>query len=498
MRVFVNGQFLSCEEENRTFSVLVEKEGRIIHTGNTLPPQYAAWAQTDLGGACAVPCFGDTHAHMTSANLLLDTRGPDTVDGVIEHIRTVCAGLDRPFIRGFGLSANAVKEKRLPTATELDTAEARPLFIVKYDGHAAVLNHAAMALLPPEILALPGMDTASGLCGGEAFQAATAFFSRSSAGPSGSLAAGLEKTIGRYLAKGFNLVVPVEGMNNNNAAVELVQSFDGKTPLRLRTFFQTTDVDKALACGYTRVGGCFATALDGCFGAEDAALRKPYCTNPANKGWLVYDQQTVTDFAVKANRAGLQIALHGIGDAAIEQIILAYEAALADCPRDDHRHIIIHADLFPQEYLERAGRLGLYCAVQSEFLDWAEEPLDYLKAIIGARALEKHPFTKMRAAGLVLANGSDNPCTVPDALNAIHCACNHPNPAYSVDVLTALKMSTLYPAMLAREEAAMGSLAPGKTADFVLLDRPILETPRAHIRDIGITAIYHGGVPYNA
>jgi len=305
-----------------------------------------------------------------------------------------------------------------------------------------------------------------------------------------------DKTIHKFLSRGYNLLVPVEVMSNSNVNVELTQANDGKTPLRFRTFFQTLDVDKTLECGYKRVGGCYLSALDGCFGAEDAALREPYSSDPNNKGWLVYDQKTITDFAVKANRAGLQICLHAIGDAAIEQCILAYEAALADFPREDHRHIILHADLFPQEYLERAGKLGLYCAVQTEFVQWKEEPLEFLVGALGDRAYEKHPLTKMIAAGLVLANGSDSPCTHSNPINSIHCACNHPKAEYSVDILTALKMSTLYPAMLTFDEADMGSLTDGKVADFVVLDRDILHVPREAIRDIEIEEIYHGGVPY--
>ena len=497
MRVFQNGNFISCEEENRLFSVLVEDGGRIVYTGDTVPAEYAGAETVDLNGACAIPCFGDTHAHFTStAYLQVDTRVSDNLSEVLEHIGKTCATINTPFITGFGLSPHAVKEKRLPTAQELDKIVDKPLFIKKYDGHSGVLNTAMMDFLPQELADGPGLDRETGLCVGETYQKIATYLVGIKEITPQEAQALFDKTIHSYLSRGYNLIVPVEGMANSNANVELTQANDGKTPLRFRTFFQTLDVDKVLECGYKRVGGCYATALDGCFGAEDAALLEPYDNDPANKGWLVYDQQTITDFAIKANRAGLQMCLHAIGDAAVEQCFLAYEAALADCPREDHRHIILHADLFPEKYLERAGKLDLYCAVQSEFVNWKEEPVEFLAGIVGDRAYQKHCFTKMLAAGLTLTNGSDSPCTHGDPFYAIWSACNHPNPAYSLDALTALKMSTLYPAMLTFDEKDMGTLTNGKVADFLVLDRNILGIPKTDIKDLRIKQIYHGGMQY--
>ncbi len=125
-------------------------------------------------------------------------------------------------------------------------------------------------------------------------------------------------------------------------------------PQYFKVFFQTTDVDKVLRRGLRQIGGCFRLALDGCFGSEDAALSEGYSHDPANKGFLLYTQEEVNDFCIKANRAGLQIAMHAIGDAAVDQALTAYETALADSPRGDHRHIIIHADLIPDDMIARA------------------------------------------------------------------------------------------------------------------------------------------------
>ena len=114
----------------------------------------------------------------------------------------------------------------------------------------------------------------------------------------------------------------------------------------------------------THIGGCFSLALDGCFGSEDAALSEGYTNHPENKGFLAYSQEEVDNFCIRANRAGLQITMHAIGDAAVDQALNAYAAALKDYPRKDARHILIHGDLMNKAAIQKAAELGITIAVQ--------------------------------------------------------------------------------------------------------------------------------------
>ena len=111
------------------------------------------------------------------------------------------------------------------------------------------------------------------------------------------------------------------------------------------------DTEKVIKRGLTRIGGCFETALDGCFGSKDASLLTPY-ENSNDCGVLYYSDEKVTEFCKKANRAGLQIEMHAIGDRAFNQATRALKAALDDYPREDHRHTIIHACLPTEEGIE--------------------------------------------------------------------------------------------------------------------------------------------------
>jgi len=297
--------------------------------------------------------------------------------------------------------------------------------------------------------------------------------------------------------RGFGLIHTVEGLGFPlDADIDLMRFAARGLPLQYRIYFQTMDVRKVIRRNLPRIGGCFATALDGCFGTEDAALSEPYSNNPANRGFLAYSQQQVSAFVKRANRMGLQVSLHAIGDAAVEQALIAYEDALADFPRQDHRHVIIHANIMPPPLLERAARMGIHIAIQPPLLHWEQEPMDYLTHILGERVQRLMPLKDMLDYGLTIAGGSDAPCSYPDAVRGIHAACNHPVADQRISTLDALRMHTHWAARLSFDEAQRGTLTPGKIADFVALDKNPLVVKHEHMKDIKVMNLYLKGRPY--
>ena len=185
--------------------------------------------------------------------------------------------------------------------------------------------------------------------------------------------------------------------------------------------------------------------------------------------------------------------MHAIGDTAVEQALNAYEAALKDYPRKDARHILIHGDLMHKEAIQKAAELGITIAVQPAFLDWPQEPAEYLESILGERANQILPLRDMVDAGLLLTSGSDAPCTVPNPIEGIHICCNHPNPAQALTVEEALKTYTLWAARSAFDDNLYGSLTPGKKANFVVLDKNILSIPKEDIRTVRIKGVFLNG-----
>ncbi|MCP4352848.1 MAG: amidohydrolase [Desulfobacterales bacterium] len=499
MKIFHNAQFISCEDSNRFFRVLIEEDGKILFCGDEIPEKYSSGQKVNLNEKCVIPAFGDTHIHFSSFCFVhsgLDCRNVENFEELGIFIKEYIENNPKEkVVLGFGCSAHTVNEKRLPEQSDLDKITSHPLMIVKYDGHAAVANTALLSKLPSVVLKDKGFNKKTGWLYGSAFYKGV-----NSVTEKVSLPVLFKNMISGsdFLArKGIGLVHASEGVGfplDMDVFLTAVASLG--LPQKFRIFFQTMNCKKVHRYKMPRIGGCFETALDGCFGSEDAALREPYSNNQENRGELVYSQSKVNEFVKTANRAGLQVALHAIGDAAIEQALTAYEEALSDFPRDDHRHIIIHSDLMDSEMIERAANIGVCIALQTPFLDWREEPIEYLEHILGKRINTLIPLKSMLDAGLVLASGSDAPCTIPDPIYGIHAACNHPNPAESISVLDALKMHTNWCAKLSFDENERGTLTEGKNADFVVLDQNPLNTPIDEIKNININDLYLEGRKY--
>jgi len=258
-------------------------------------------------------------------------------------------------------------------------------------------------------------------------------------------------------------------------------------------------VEKALKRKLPRIGGCFATALDGCFGACDAALHDPYSNDPDNNGIFFQSEEEVFDFAKKANRAGLQIEMHAIGDAAVSRAVKAIEEALLDYPREDHRHTIIHACMIRPDDLNKIAELGIGITLQPGFLISPLEPIEYLNEILGPRVKGGSPLQSIVNAGIHLSGGSDAPVTHPDPIEGIYASCNHPyDPDQSVSIIDALKMYTYEVAWTTFDEKERGSLEKGKIADMVILNQDPLQLDPKDLRSLKVEKLFLNGKEYKS
>ncbi len=296
---------------------------------------------------------------------------------------------------------------------------------------------------------------------------------------------------------GVGLVHAVEGVGfPRDLDVDLVRFIARGSQIQFRIYFQTLEVGKALKRNLPRIGGCFACALDGCFGAKDAALLEPYTDDLENKGILFYSDEQVINFAKRANRAGLQIQLHCIGDAAVVQAVKAIEAALLDFPRPDHRHTLIHACLIPDSILEKIAELKIGVTLQPGFLVSPLEPPEYLAKILGNRTYKSCPLKKMMEMGIHISGGSDGPVTPPNPIIGIHGACNHLDPEQSVSIADALRMYTYNIAWTSFDEDKRGSLETGKIADMVVLNQNPLQMAPENLKQLQVESLFVAGKKY--
>lgn len=494
------GHIITCDRQDSLFRFLVEDNGIIRYTGDTLPEQYHDHPVRDLGDKALIPSFGDSHLHFSSFALFsstLDVRGADNFDHLSGMIREYVDRNRPKTVLGFGISAHSLEERRMVTREELDAMEARPTMLVKYDGHAAVINSAMQAMLPKKIGAMRGYDGEKGHLFQEAFFAATDYLTAKVSVV--DLLRSMLRAGDRLAEKGISLIHPAEGVGFFlDLDVDMVRFLARglANPLQFRIFFQTLEAKKVIRRKLPRIGGCFATALDGCFGSCDAALTAPYAHDPGNSGILFYPDEQIFDFVQSAHDKGLQVQLHAIGDAAVDQATRAFARAQKNNFRKDHRHSIIHACLMGQEAMEACAEHGIGIAAQPAFIHWDLEPYPYINTLLGDRVNRISPLKTLLDMGIRVSGGSDAPCTLPDPAYGIWCACNHYVAEESVSVPQALKMFTSEIAWAGFDERERGSLEPGKRADMVVLDRNPLDTDKEELFRLTAETLILGGNPY--
>lgn len=495
------GTILTVDSNDSVARYLVEDLGQILYVGNNLPSRYASAERVSLGNQALCPAFVDTHQHLASyatfhAGLnVMDASSNEEIKRMVSDFADRCSS---KILIAFGASPYSVKEGRLLSCKELDEAcPDKPVFLVKYDGHACVINSKLLKKLEPKLRSLRGFHPDTGEMNQEAFFAVSDYVTGSLSIP--ELVRNIQSAFAHLASKGIGMVHSVSGVGfagDLDISLETWLAKSAQSGFQVRVFPQSMDVSVATKRKLPRIGGCFKCALDGCFGSQDAALSTPYESDSSNRGVLYYSDDTVIDFCKKANRAGLQIEMHAIGDAAFDQACRALKAALDDFPRKDHRHGIIHACLSTKAGLETCAQYGIQLPVQSSFIDWPQEPDSYLEKILGVeRASRLNPLRDFVDAGLVISFGSDAPCTEPDPILWMQRACNHSNPAQSLNVREALRACTYNGAWVTFDEEERGSLEVGKRADFCVLSENPYEMDPSQLGCLEVRSLFLGGRP---
>jgi hypothetical protein len=499
MKVY-KGAIITCDDKNTVAKYLVEDGGRIVYVGDDLPAQYASAKKMSLGKRALIPAFTDSHIHFASFATFhagLNVMHAKSNAQILEMLKVHAAATKEKIVIGFGASPYSVVDGRLVNREELDSVcPDKPVFMVKYDGHACVINTKLLEKVRQKVSGLRGYHEDTGEMNQEAFFAVSDYITN--AIPVLKLVENMQKAVDYMASKGIGMIHTVSGVGfTGDLDVDLERWFGQglDNGMQLRVFFQTMDVSKAVKRHLPRLGGCFATALDGCFGSRDAALLEPYA-NSDSTGVLYYTDEQVIAFCKEANRAGLQIEMHAIGDAAFRQATKAIKAALDDYPREDHRHAIIHACLPTQEGLDICEKYHILLPVQSAFINWPQEPDSYLAEILGERSNRLNPLRDFCDRGLVLSAGSDGPCTDPDPIEWIHRACNHSVPEQSLSVYEALRMCTYNGYYTTFDEKERGSLEAGKIADMVILSENPYEIDVQNLKEIQVERLLLQGKPY--
>lgn len=238
---------------------------------------------------------------------------------------------------------------------------------------------------------------------------------------------------------------------------------------------------------------------DGSLGARTAYLSEPYSDDPSTRGIPIFTRQQFEEMIGYAHSHGMQAAIHAIGDGILDDILAAYEKALKEHPRQDHRHGVVHCQIMRPDQIAKFKELSLHTYVQSIFLDY---DIHIVEERVGKdRAKSSYNFKTLYQNGH-MSNGSDCPVELPDVMAGIQCAVSRTTlrdhmgpylPEQALNVQEAIDSFTKEGAYASFEEESKGQIKEGMLADFVILSRNPFETDAGSLSRIQVLETYVGG-----
>jgi len=487
------------------------RDGRVVAVGSSAEVARLVGPRTrvvELAGRAVVPGFDDAHAHLLGigfGHLDVDLTGTRTFDEVVARVAAaVKARRPGEWVRGRGWhegkwdSPARGAVRGFPTHAALTAVSPdNPVVLERADGHAVLANARAMALrgVGRETKPPAGGEVirdAAGAPTGVFVDNAQSLVEPPERSPE-EAARALELAMDECLAKGVTSLtdagVPLE-------VVDLYRRADARGGLRVRLNVMAGGfaVMKALGAPIVPAPGGMLTVrsvklyADGALGSRGAALLEPYADDPGNRGLLVTPPDEILAAARWALAHGFQAGTHAIGDRANRVVLDAYETAFRERPEvKDPRFRVEHAQVLAPADIPRFGRLGVLAAMQGIHCP-SDRP--WAGARLGeARLSGAYAWRKLLASGARILNGTDAPVEDVSPVRNFHAtvtrqdeAGNPPggfDPDQKLTRAEALRTMTLDAAYGSFEEAARGSIEPGKLADLVVLSQDILAVPDA-------------------
>jgi predicted amidohydrolase YtcJ len=521
--VLTNARIYTVDEARPIAQALAVRGGRIAFVGDArgaLALRGPSTRVVDAGGRTVIPGMVDAHGHLLGLGLTLrnvDLTGTRSYDEVVARVaaraRELPAGT---WVVGRGWDQNDWGDTRFPTHDALSRAvPAHPVYLERVDGHAALVNAAAMqrAGITRETRDPEGGRVerdAEGRPTGVLVDRAQGIADRVMPPPTRAeqreALRGAVRELHRWGLTGMH------DAGEGRATIDLMEEMAAAGELNLRTYVMIGDDSAAIAHYLARGprsalhgGRLWVRSIklyaDGALGSRGAALLEPYADDARNSGLLVSAPAHIQDVATRALRAGFQVNTHAIGDRGNRLVLDAYDAALRAVPVAEHRFRVEHAQILHPDDVPRFAQLGVIPSMQASHqtsdMYWAGNRLG------GTRLLGAYAWRSLLASGVVVPNGSDFPVERVNPLISFHSAVSRQDandwpvggwyPEQRMTRDEALKAMTIWPAYSAFQERELGSLTPGKHADFVVLDRDIMRVPAEEILGTRVVATYLGG-----
>lgn len=533
--IYHNGTFYVKKGMN--VKAMGVENGRIAAIGET--EDMEKWAdgtetvRCDMNGCFVVPGFVDSHMHLLEyghglglADLTACTFSMSAmVEGLLKY-KEEHKPEDGGWIVGRGWNDDFFQdEKRFPDRSDLDRVSLnQPVIVYRACGHIASVNSAALK--------------AAGITGKTAQPEGGCFDLDEKGEPTGVLReygidlvswvipppdkkeirTSILQAMKKLNAYGITSVhsddlaafpgISYEAVLNAYRELEAEGLMTVKVYEQCRLSHMDT-LKNFIARGYhTGKGSDFFTIgplkiiSDGSLGARTAWLSRPYADdlqNPDNCGIPIYSQAELDERIGYASEHGMQVAVHAIGDRAMEMAADAMEKTMKGLGSNKLRHGIVHCQITTEKLLEKFQKLKLHAYIQSIFLDYDSHIVE--KRVGKERALHTYQFKTLLNMGIPVSNGSDAPVERPDVLAGIQCAVTRTTldgtktflSGQALSVEEALETYTLMGARASFEEEEKGMLIPGMTADFTVLGEDIRCCAPERIKDAVILRTFVNG-----
>lgn len=522
--VIVNANIHTMDKNNPEAQAIAMWQGRIIAIGRDADMKFVTGPKTrviDAKGKLVMPGFNDSHVHFLETGIQLssvDLRNAKSPGEFTRIVKDFAAKMPKGrWMQGGRWDHENWKPANLPTRQMIDAVTPEtPVFISRLDGHMALANSAAMRLAG---VTRDTKDVEGGVIVRDASGDPTGIFKDAAMDliekmiPEPTLAEkieGAQAATDHAASLGVTSVQDMSAGTNIGAYQELLRRGTLKTrvygcsPLADYSRWEKTGVRFAFGDSMLRAG-CLKGYADGSLGSTTAWFFKPYMDSPNTSGLSVVPVTTLASDAAAADKAGLQIMIHAIGDRANAEILDLYKNLSVTNGARDRRPRIEHAQHLRMEDIKRFGAEKVVASMQPVHLPddgrWAGKRLD------AERLKGTYAFRTLLDTGAVVAFGSDSPVAPLNPLFSVWGAVTRRTadeknlggwiPEQKITVEEAVRAFTWGSAYAEFQENVKGTLELGKLADLVILSDDIFTIDPAKIADVKVmTTIADGKVVF--
>lgn len=497
-KIYVNGVIYTFNKIQPIVSAVVTENGIFIDMGES-KQMLNFWKDSDtevidLQGKTVTPGLTDSHLHLAGiaeSFVTLDLTGTNTKQEMLEKIEEKAKSLPpEEWIIGGNWDENLFTEGKIPSISELDhVAPDNPLLLTRICRHAAVTNSKALEIANYH----PDMAVPKG---------GTIVLDETTKQPTGLLLESAKELIAQHIPKRsfadwsnalrksiqFTIKQGITSAHTNDPFAlggleQTYQIYDqllNKEQLGLRTnllinheFLDDLRANKMYA-GYgndTLQIGAIKIFADGAFGRRTALLSEAYTDDPDNYGTAMYSEEELTNIIRKARELHFPVAVHTIGDQAVENVL----NALDKFPTVSYRDRIIHVQVLRKELIDRLRHPSRIVDIQPRFL---ASDFPWVQDRLGTERIQtSYAWKSLLQAGVICAGGSDAPIEPVNPLLGIHAAVTRKTPGdthggYNIEeklsMTEAFQLFTEYGAYPTNEETKKGTIGRGKFADMTV------------------------------